>query len=154
MSHLLLLNSDLSCNYLNGSLPKQWASMQRLNKIGLTSNRLTGEIPTEWGSFNNLSGLRLDQNRLYGTIPQELGYLVQLTTLYDIMILTIEKFLGGWTSLQRLEMHSSGLEGPIPHSLFGLGNLSDLRISDMNGPKFKFPNLSNKNIQYVYVYSF
>ncbi|KAJ0016421.1 hypothetical protein Pint_10276 [Pistacia integerrima] len=167
---------DLSCNYLNGTLPEKWAYMQHLNKIGLTSNRLTGEIPTEWGSFNNLSGLCLDENRLHGTIPKELGYLVQLTTLIlsgnrfsgnfprslgnlknlsDFRISdnnfagTIPEFIGGWTCLQRLEMHSSGLEGPIPHSLFGLGNLSDLRISDMNGPKFKFPNLSNKNIKYV-----
>ncbi|KAJ0080851.1 hypothetical protein Patl1_10342 [Pistacia atlantica] len=143
---------DLSCNYLNGTLPKQWADMQHLNKIGLTSNRLTGEIPTEWGSFNNLSGLILSGNRFSGNFPRSLG---NLKNLSDFRISdnnfagTIPEFIGGWTCLQRLEMHSSGLEGPIPHSLFGLGNLSDLRISDMNGPKFKFPNLSNKNIKYV-----
>ncbi|KAJ0083121.1 hypothetical protein Patl1_10398 [Pistacia atlantica] len=53
-------------------------------------------------------------------------------------------------------MYSSGLKGPIPAAVFNLGNLKDLcieisdlfaywRISDMLGPDFKFPNLSNIN---------
>ncbi|KAJ0082183.1 hypothetical protein Patl1_10382 [Pistacia atlantica] len=42
-------------------------------------------------------------------------------------------------------MYSSGLKGPIPSAVFNLGNLKDLRISDMPGPDFKFPNLSNIN---------
>ncbi|KAL5772113.1 hypothetical protein ACOSQ2_012037 [Xanthoceras sorbifolium] len=167
---------DLTRNYLSGKLPKEWASMRHLRRISLTANRLSGEIPTEWGYFTNLTYLSLEANQLSGTVPKELGYLVNLTTLIlssnqfvgslpitlqyltkltDFRISdnsfngTLPEFIGSWTKLERLEMYSSGLKGPINPTIFALGNLTDLRITDMSGPKFDFPKLINKNMKYL-----
>ncbi|KAL5839240.1 hypothetical protein ACOSQ3_011948 [Xanthoceras sorbifolium] len=167
---------DVSYNYLSGKLPKEWASMRHLKIIGLAANRLSGEIPTEWGYLTNLTHLNLEANQLSGTLPKELGFLVNLTelhlcsnqfvgslprTLEYLKYLikfrisdnsfngTVPEFIGNWTKLERLEMYSSGLEGPISPTIFALGNLTDLKITDMSGPKFDFPKLINKNMKYL-----
>ncbi|KAJ0016796.1 hypothetical protein Pint_10288 [Pistacia integerrima] len=41
---------------------------------------------------------------------------------------TVPEFTGEWTDLERLEMYSSGLKGPIPAAIFDLGNLKDLCV--------------------------
>ncbi|KAK4857955.1 hypothetical protein QYF36_008682 [Acer negundo] len=164
---------DLTRNYLSGGLPKEWTSMRHLNSISLTANRLSGKIPKEWGNFANLTELSLEANQLSGTIPEELGKLVNLTklalssnqfvgslpiTLAKLTNMihfrisdnsfngTVPEFIGGWTKLQRLEMYSSGLKGPIDATIFALENLTDLRITDMSGPKFDFPKLISKDM--------
>ncbi|KAK2642597.1 hypothetical protein Ddye_024360 [Dipteronia dyeriana] len=167
---------DLYQNYLSGELPKEWASMQHLNFISVTATGISGEIPKEWGNFANLTYLSLEANQLSGSIPEELGNLVSLTelalssnqfvgslpkTLANLANLTdfrisdnnfngtVPEFIGRWSKLQRLEMYSSGLEGPINPTIFALGSLNDLRISDMIGPKFDFPKLINKNMEHL-----
>ncbi|KAI5418719.1 hypothetical protein KIW84_043084 [Lathyrus oleraceus] len=55
----------------------------------------------------------------------------------------IPSFIQNWKQLQRLEMHASGLEGPIPSNISLLTNLSRLRISDINGPSQDFSILSS-----------
>ncbi|KAK3206706.1 hypothetical protein Dsin_020752 [Dipteronia sinensis] len=161
-------------NYLSGGLPKEWATMRHLNKLSITATGISGEIPKEWGNFPNLTHLSLEANQLSGTIPKELGNLVSLTdlilssnqfvgslpkTLANLTNLTdfrisdnsfngtVPEFMGRWTKLQRLEMYSSGLEGPINPTIFALGNLIDLRITDMIGPQFDFPKLNYKNMK-------
>ncbi|KAL5772115.1 hypothetical protein ACOSP7_011714 [Xanthoceras sorbifolium] len=167
---------DLTRNYLSGKLPKEWASMRYLKTISLTANNLSGEIPTEWGNFTNLTYLSLEANQLSGTVPKELGYLVNLTelilssnqfvgslpiTLQYLTKLTnfrisdnsfngtVPEFIRNWTKLGRLEMYSSGLEGPINPAIFALGNLTDLRITDMSGPIFDFPKRINENMKHL-----
>ncbi|KAJ0083027.1 hypothetical protein Patl1_10368 [Pistacia atlantica] len=82
MSHLLLLNSDLSCNYLNGSLPKQWASMQCLNKIRISDNNFVGTIPEFLGGWTSLQRLEMHSSGLEGPIPHSLFGLGNLSDLY------------------------------------------------------------------------
>ncbi|TXG47733.1 hypothetical protein EZV62_027027 [Acer yangbiense] len=168
---------DLYQNYLSGELPKEWASMQHLNFISVTATGISGEISKEWGNFANLTYLSLEANQLSGSIPEELGNLVSLTdlalssnqfvgslpktlanltNLIDFRISdnnfsgTVPEFIGRWNKLQRLEMYSSGLEGPISSTIFALGNLTDLRITDMIGPKFDFPKrIISKEMKYL-----
>ncbi|KAM1796577.1 hypothetical protein ACFX11_036802 [Malus domestica] len=56
---------------------------------------------------------------------------------------TLPGWVQNWKNLTRLEMHSSGLEGPIPSNISLLNNLKELRISDTNGPNQEFPLLRN-----------
>ncbi|XP_065877571.1 probable LRR receptor-like serine/threonine-protein kinase RFK1 isoform X2 [Euphorbia lathyris] len=160
---------DFAFNFLNGSIPREWSSMQ-LTSISLLVNRLSGEIPKELGDITTLIYLGLETNQFSGIVPSELGNLINLQTLMlssnlltgnlpmsfgglvnltDLRINdnnfsgTIQNFIRNWKKLTRLEMHASGLEGPIPSSISLLNNLSELRLSDMKGPSQKFPNLSS-----------
>ncbi|ESR55601.1 hypothetical protein CICLE_v10019246mg [Citrus x clementina] len=45
--------------------------------------------------------------------------------------------------MKDLFIQPSGLAGPIPSGIFSLENLTDLRISDLNGPEATFPQLGN-----------
>ncbi|KAJ0080846.1 hypothetical protein Patl1_10349 [Pistacia atlantica] len=85
----------------------------------------------------------IEANQLSDPVPEEFGNLVNLTNLLPIKLAklknmkkfrisdnsftgTVPEFIGGWTNPEML-----------------LGSLDDLRITDMNGPKFPFPNLTS-----------
>ncbi|XP_039022933.1 probable leucine-rich repeat receptor-like serine/threonine-protein kinase At3g14840 [Hibiscus syriacus] len=160
---------DLSRNFLNGSIPPEWGSMQLVN-ISLLGNRLTGSIPKELGNISTLSSLTTEFNQLSRPLPLELGNLpaikrlllssnnftgkvpetfAKLTTLRDFRISDnhftgkIPSFIHNWTELEKLVIQGSGLMGPIPSGLGGLAKLTDLRISDLNGADATFPPLSS-----------
>ncbi|KAH7568688.1 hypothetical protein JRO89_XS06G0032700 [Xanthoceras sorbifolium] len=125
-SHVTILK--LKTMSLQGSLPQELVNLTFLEEIDLTRNYLSGKLPKEWASMRHLRRISLTANRLSGEIPTEWGY---------------------FTNLTYLEMYSSGLKGPINPTIFALGNLTDLRITDMSGPKFDFPKLINKNMKYL-----
>ncbi|KAK7272598.1 hypothetical protein RJT34_29303 [Clitoria ternatea] len=165
---------DLSRNYLNGTIPKEWGSM-KLVSISLLGNRLTGSIPIEITNISTLQSLVLEGNQFSGNLPLELGNLTQiqrlllssnnftgelpvtlakLTTLQDIRIGDnqfsgkIPDFIQSWTSLAKLVIQGSGLSGPIPSGISLLANLTDLRISDLNGSEHSpFPQLDKMKLK-------
>ncbi|WJX67783.1 hypothetical protein P8452_52220 [Trifolium repens] len=151
---------DLALNYLNGSIPKEWGSMMYITKISLVGNRLTGSIPVEIANISTLQILELWINQMSGNIPPELGSLSQLqilrltsnnftgelpmtlaklTNLQDFRIEgnqfsgKIPDYIQNWTSIQNVMIQGSGLSGPIPSGISLLRNLTDLRISDLDG---------------------
>ncbi|XP_061984505.1 probable LRR receptor-like serine/threonine-protein kinase RFK1 isoform X2 [Populus nigra] len=146
---------DFAYNYLNGTIPREWASMQ-LTSISLLVNRLSGEIPKELGNITTLTYLSLEVNQISGIIPPDLGKLINLQTLMlssnrftgnlpvsfsGLINLTdfrindnnfsgaIPIFIQNWKKLERLEMHATGLEGPIPSNISLLNNLVELDVS-------------------------
>ncbi|KAK4787702.1 hypothetical protein SAY86_011535 [Trapa natans] len=160
---------DFALNFLSGTIPAEWTSMQ-LTSISLLVNRLSGEIPKMLGNITSLTYLCLEANQFSGTVPHELGNLINLQTLIlssnnltgnlpatfaGLRNLTdfrindnnfngnIPAFITGWKQLLRLEMHASGLEGPIPSQISALTGMEILRISDIGGPFQLFPELSN-----------
>ncbi|KAG6736093.1 hypothetical protein POTOM_061206 [Populus tomentosa] len=135
---------DFAYNYLNGTLPREWASMQ-LTSISVLVNRLSGEIPKELGNITTLTTLMLSSNHLSGNLPVSFAGLINLTDLINDNNFggTIPIFIQNWKKLKRLEMHATGLEGPIPSNISLLNNLAVLRISDLNGPTQGFPMLSS-----------
>ncbi|XP_022717350.1 probable leucine-rich repeat receptor-like serine/threonine-protein kinase At3g14840 isoform X2 [Durio zibethinus] len=165
---------DLSRNFLNGTIPPEWGSMQLVN-ISILGNRLTGPIPKELGNISTLTSISAEFNQLSGALPPELGNLPQiermllssnnftgevpqtfakLTTLKDFRISDnhftgeIPIFIQNWTNLEKLAIQASGLTGPIPSSISALENLTDLRISDLSGTDATFPPLSGmKNLK-------
>ncbi|XP_022714577.1 uncharacterized protein LOC111274223, partial [Durio zibethinus] len=160
---------DFAYNYLSGSIPPEWATMQ-LEFISVFGNRLSGNIPTYLGNISTLTYLDLEANQFSGAVPPEFGKLVNLGTLRlssnrlsgklpiqlaELKNLTdfrindnnfngsIPAFIQNWKKLRRLEMQASGLEGPIPSSISALENLLTLIISDINGTAQPFPDLRN-----------
>ncbi|XP_044461652.1 probable LRR receptor-like serine/threonine-protein kinase RFK1 isoform X1 [Mangifera indica] len=159
---------DFAYNYLNGSIPVEWASME-LNFISLFGNRLSGNIPSHLGDITSLTYLDIEANQFSGTVPTQLGKLVNLETLRlssnrltgnlpnEFSQLTnmtnfrindnnfngsIPEFIQNWSQLERLEILGSGLKGPIPSSISLLENLQQLKISDIDGTNQAFPDLS------------
>ncbi|KAL6202045.1 hypothetical protein ACLB2K_025756 [Fragaria x ananassa] len=164
-----LINVDFTRNYLNGSIPQEWAST-KLQYLSITVNNLSGPIPSYLGNISTLIYLSVENNMFSGIVPPELGNLVNLQNLIlsannltgelpaALMNLTkltelrisSNNFTGrmpdsfqSWNQLQKLEIQASGLQGPIPSTISVLSNLTELRISDLNGGGSVFPNLSH-----------
>ncbi|KHG25891.1 hypothetical protein F383_04348 [Gossypium arboreum] len=162
-----LLNSDLTRNYLNGSLPSSLSQLP-LTSLSLLGNRISGPIPREIGDIPTLEGLVLEDNLFSGSLPSNLGNLDRLSRLLlssnnftgtipesfgNLKNLTdfridgsslsgkIPDFIGNWTKLTRLDMQGTSMEGPIPSTISELKNLTDLRITDLSGRSSAVPNL-------------
>ncbi|KAH6788742.1 hypothetical protein C2S51_003748 [Perilla frutescens var. frutescens] len=160
---------DLTRNYLNGTIPQKWGSMQSLTTISLLGNRLTGPIPKELANITTLEELVLEANQFTESVPPEFGdfprirrlvltsnnlsgvlpeSLAKLTTLTEFRISgnnftgRIPNYIQNWTNITRIDIQGSGLSGPIPPNLTSLTNLNELRISDLNGVHSSFPYLS------------
>ncbi|KAB5521352.1 hypothetical protein DKX38_025671 [Salix brachista] len=165
---------DLSRNYLNGTIPREWGATQMVN-ISIIGNRFTGPIPKEIGNISTLANFTVEFNQLSGVLPPELGNLSRLeklhltsnnftgqlpaafeklTTLKDFRIGDnqftgeIPNLIENWTNLDKLVIQGSGLSGPIPPGIAVLGKMTDLRISDLqgNGSGDPFPPLANLKI--------
>ncbi|KAL9438023.1 hypothetical protein AB3S75_023815 [Citrus x aurantiifolia] len=161
---------DLTRNYLNGTIPSEWASLPLVN-ISFLANRLTGPIPKNFANISTLANLTVQFNRLSGELPEELGSLfnlekfhinsnnftgelpqtfAKLTNMKDFRISDnqftgeIPSFIQNWTKLHTLVIQASGLVGPIPSGITSLRSLTDLRISDLNGPEATLPDLGNR----------
>ncbi|KAE9617051.1 putative protein kinase RLK-Pelle-DLSV family [Lupinus albus] len=160
---------DLTLNYLNGTIPRQWGTLNLVN-ISFLGNRVTGPIPKELGNITTLRSLVLEFNQLSGILPPELGNLTQierllitsnnftgeipatfakLTTLKHVRIGdnqfsgAIPDFIQSWINLDTLVIQGSGFSGPIPSGISLLKNLTDLRITDLIGSDSPFPQLNN-----------
>ncbi|OIW17947.1 hypothetical protein TanjilG_17783 [Lupinus angustifolius] len=136
---------DFALNYLYGTIPKEWASLN-LTSISVLVNRLSGEIPKELGNITNLIYLNLEANQFSGPVPSQLGSLSNLQTL----ILSSNKLSGNipatFSQLQNLidfRINDNSLNGKIPSFIQNWKLLQRLRISDINGPSQTFPILNN-----------
>ncbi|KAJ7981865.1 putative Kinase [Quillaja saponaria] len=160
---------DLSRNYLNGTIPREWGSLNLVN-ISFLGNRISGSIPSALANITTLKSLSMEYNQLSGNLPQELGNLPQLervlissnnftgeipatfaklTTLKDFRIADnhfsgkIPDFIQNWANLDKLVIQASGVSGPIPSGISFLVKVTDLRISDLDGTDMPFPPLNN-----------
>ncbi|KAI3903116.1 hypothetical protein MKW92_005723 [Papaver armeniacum] len=66
---------DLSCNFLEGNIPKEIGLLQGLSSLNLSHNRFSGIIPKSVGNMSSLESLDLSFNKLSGHIPQSLASL-------------------------------------------------------------------------------
>ncbi|XP_028107519.1 probable LRR receptor-like serine/threonine-protein kinase At1g07650 isoform X4 [Camellia sinensis] len=162
---------DLSRNYLSGPLPPEWAStkLEYIFCRYLSMNRISGTIPKFLGSITSLTNVSFESNMFNGTVPAELGNLTDLLYLnfnsnnltgelpkeFNNLInlrelrLSSNNFNGKLPSFQSskqlriLELEASGFEGPIPSDISLLLNLTEIRITDLNGGASEFPKLEN-----------
>ncbi|RWR96281.1 putative leucine-rich repeat receptor-like serine/threonine-protein kinase isoform X1 [Cinnamomum micranthum f. kanehirae] len=138
---------DLTHNYLSGTIPAEWGTMQLVN-ISLLGNRITGPIPNELWNIATLTDLILEANKFSGESAVLLEGIEKLVGIKRIRI-NDNNFTGripdftNWKKLENLAIQGTGLEGPIPSEISSWEKLTDLRISDINGTASPFPNLVN-----------
>ncbi|KAL3755754.1 hypothetical protein ACJRO7_002757 [Eucalyptus globulus] len=77
----LVVNLDLSSNFLNGSIPEELSLLSGLHGLNLSRNHLFGNIPIGIGNMTSLESLDLSNNHLSGTIPQGISALTSLAHL-------------------------------------------------------------------------
>ena len=114
---------DLRIKRLNGSIPSQIGSLDKLQQLYLGHNQLTGAIPPELGNLTGLTQLWLNRNQLTGPIPARLGGLTALLSLgLDNNRFTgeIPAELGNLTEMTQLFLENNHLIGAIPLQLGGL----------------------------------
>ncbi|KAL6311078.1 hypothetical protein AAG906_027112 [Vitis piasezkii] len=163
------MNSDLTRNYFNGSIPTSFSRLPLVN-LSLLGNRLSGSIPKEIGGIATLEELILEDNQLEGPLNENLGNLGRLRrlllsgnsftgtipqnfrnlkNLIDFRIDgnnlsgKIPDLIGNWTKLDKLFLQGTSMEGPIPSTISQLKNLTELMISNLNGPSMSFPDLQD-----------
>ncbi|KAF5203199.1 kinase protein [Thalictrum thalictroides] len=73
--------SELNSLDLHGELPFEFANLKYLRQLDLTRNYLNGTIPRSWASLP-LVFLSLLGNLVTGTIPKEIGNIRTLEYLY------------------------------------------------------------------------
>ncbi|KAK9673035.1 hypothetical protein RND81_12G141900 [Saponaria officinalis] len=76
-----VVNLDLSCNALVGSIPDEITNLTGLIGLNLSHNHLTGIIPKKIGEMTSLESLDLSNNNLFGTIPSSMSNLTSLSSV-------------------------------------------------------------------------
>lgn len=164
-----LQNLDLSRNSIQGPIPASWADLPVFN-LSLQGNRIFGTLPKELGRMPKLKSIQLEGNQLAGSIPPELGNIIslqrffisannitgelpstfsRLTNMTDFRVDgnsisgKIPSFIKNWQSVNRIDMQGTLMSGPIPPEISLLKNLTELRVTDLSGPRMKFPPLQN-----------
>ncbi|KAG8070202.1 hypothetical protein GUJ93_ZPchr0006g43479 [Zizania palustris] len=162
-----LIELDLSRNIIEGPIPASWANLSVFN-LTLLGNRISGTIPEELGRMPLLKSINLEGNQLVGPIPSELGNIISLerffisannitgelpSTFSRLRNMTdfridgtsisgrIPSFIKNWQRVNRIDMQGTLMSGPIPPEISLLKNLTELRVTDLSGPRMEFPTL-------------
>ncbi|XP_074284277.1 receptor-like protein EIX2 [Silene latifolia] len=80
-TQLYLVDIDLSCNNLIGSIPDNLTKIGGLLNLNLSYNQLSGMIPENIGDLKSLISLDLSMNELTGRIPTSIGEIPMLSHL-------------------------------------------------------------------------
>ena len=117
-------------NRIDGSIPRSFVNMPKLQYLELQDNQLTGTISPIASFKSPLISLNLNNNGLEGTIPESLGLLTGLIMLnlgHNTIDGTIPSTLRRLTKLQLLNIENNQLSGTIP--VLDQSTLQDINLS-------------------------
>ncbi|XP_073288915.1 probable LRR receptor-like serine/threonine-protein kinase At4g37250 [Primulina huaijiensis] len=126
IEHLRFLN--LSRNSINGSIPSTLFRATELQIFDISNNLVSGELPELVGNLKNLRVLDLSDNALSGNLPRNLTSLQNLTSVFLQNNYLSGSLLGGFDSVQALDLSSNLINGSLPPE-FGGSNLAYFNIS-------------------------
>ncbi|XVE52331.1 hypothetical protein DITRI_Ditri02bG0114300 [Diplodiscus trichospermus] len=130
-----LTNIHFSYNSLSGSIPASIGSLPNLTWLELFSNRLNGSIPEEVGMLRSLVLLDFSTNNLFGNLTK-----LRLLFLTDNHLLGLPSTFSNLTFLENLQLADNYLSGKILPQIGAFLNLErlDLASNNLSGP---IPNL-------------
>uniref|UniRef100_A0A6N2LHJ2 non-specific serine/threonine protein kinase n=1 Tax=Salix viminalis TaxID=40686 RepID=A0A6N2LHJ2_SALVM len=118
------LDSDLTRNYINGTIPPRLGQLPKLKIFVLSANNFTGTIPDTFGNLKSLNDFRIDGSELSGKIPE---------------------FIGNWINIQIFILRNCLITGSIPEYIANMSSLKilDLSINRLTGNISIFKNLAS-----------
>ncbi|XP_031120106.1 probable leucine-rich repeat receptor-like protein kinase At5g49770 isoform X2 [Ipomoea triloba] len=148
-SNMKLKHLLLEQNQFTGSIPETLELVRSLTFVNLDGNLLSGSVPSNLNNLSSINELHLSNNNLNGPFPN-------LTGLNGIHYVDLSNntfnptdFPSWFSTLQNLTtlvLDGTGLQGPIPASLFGLYQLQNviMRNNKLNGTLSIGPNYSSQ----------
>ncbi|KAH9648764.1 hypothetical protein KPL70_025727 [Citrus sinensis] len=150
-----ILYLNLGSNSLRGSIPEAFQHMVSLRSLYLCDSELEGGIPKFFGNMCSLKELGLSDNKLSGQFSQVIQNLscgcvvnsLEVLYLHDNDFTGPVPHLGGFSSLEELQLDVNRLNGTIDQSLSQLSKLESLSLdgnsfTDVISETF-FSNMSN-----------
>ncbi|XP_059648879.1 probable LRR receptor-like serine/threonine-protein kinase At1g14390 [Cornus florida] len=125
-SSLEVLN--MSSNFIYGSIPASLATLKNLRSLVLADNLLNGTVP-DLRSLQVLEELDLGRNQLGPKFPTLGNTLVSIILKNNSFRSHIPLELINFAQLQRFDVSSNKLVGPIPSSLFALPSIQYLSLA-------------------------
>ncbi|XBH60264.1 hypothetical protein VPH35_114886 [Triticum aestivum] len=128
---IYMVNLDLSCNSLTGSIPAEISTLVALKSLNLSWNNFKGNIPENIGALIQVESLDLSHNELSGEIPSSLS---ALTSLSRLNLLRSNMFYGHipveltkLVNLQYLDLGYNNISGSIPRSIINFTGMTQTR---------------------------
>ncbi|XP_028781413.1 probable LRR receptor-like serine/threonine-protein kinase At3g47570 [Neltuma alba] len=125
---------DLSSNHFKGPIPFNIFNISTLTLLNLGSNFLSGLLPSYLGiGLPNLKNLVLEGNELTGQIPNSISNASQLIRLrlpLNTFTKAIPNVIGNLTNLLDLALDGNELTGLIPYTFGKLHSLQGLSLSN------------------------
>jgi len=63
---------SLTMSNFTGSIPSEWAKLDRMKHLWLYDNQLTGTVPSEFAKLTRLQTFRIEANDIIGSIPDSI----------------------------------------------------------------------------------
>jgi hypothetical protein len=150
----IVIEIDLTHNYLKGELPPEVGLLSSLEKLLLSKNLIVGTITSELFSIQALKEIDISYNSLSGMIPENIGQASNLqcfrmfqNRLQGAITPNISKL----NQLHVLDLHSNEFSGTIPETLSSLTLLNTLNLRN-NSFSGSIPKLgSDMRIDFLYL---
>ncbi|CAL5004957.1 unnamed protein product [Urochloa decumbens] len=107
----------LSHNFLRGVIPMNLCKMVSMEVIDLSNNSLSGELPNCWNKNSHLYTIDFSKNNFWGEIPSTIGSLSSLVTLHlsnNNLSGILPNSLQSCNMLMFLDLGENNLSGNIP----------------------------------------
>ncbi|KAI5593138.1 hypothetical protein BDE02_04G198300 [Populus trichocarpa] len=137
-SDMTLIHVLLHDNNLTESIPSTLGLVQTLEAVRFEGNSLTGPVPPNLNNLTTVKTLIFSNNKFTGPVPNLTGmaylsYLDLSNNIFDAS--DFPSSFSNLRALTTLMMENTGLEGPIPPTLFDLPSLQTLilRNNQLNG---------------------
>jgi len=130
----LVTHLDLEINNLDGIIPEEVLTLNRLQELNLFANSLIGSIPDAMAYMTSLSKLDLQENELTGAAFPESMWLLSNLKSYkvtgNLLSEPIPTQLGQLRGLEELWVSDNGIDGTIPTQVGNLRSLTTLALHE------------------------